>query len=61
MVVVRFRDPKEVNLPQLLQIIDGSFVSRYDTIVVPGHKMSLAMDLIIRPKVAELMERRFKF
>jgi phosphoribulokinase len=61
MVVVRFRDPQEVDLPKLLQIIDGSFASRYDTIVVPGHKMSLAMDLIIRPKVAELMERRFKF
>ncbi len=61
MVVVRFRDPKGVHLPHLLQMIEGSFVSKYDTLVIPGHKMSLAMDLIIRPKVAELMACRFKF
>jgi len=61
MVVVRFREPKHADLPKLLQMIDGSFVSRFDTLVVPGHKMSLAMDLIIRPKVNELMQKRFQF
>lgn len=58
MVVIHFRQHKEVDFPYLLQMINGSFVSRQDTLVVPGNKMPLAMDLIIRPKVDELMSHR---
>ncbi len=58
MVVIHFRQYKEVDFPYLLQMISGSFVSRQDTLVIPGNKMSLAMDLIIRPRVRELMQHR---
>ncbi|MDH5455411.1 MAG: phosphoribulokinase [Gammaproteobacteria bacterium] len=50
-VVIRFRDPAkfEVDFPYLLAMIDKSFVSRRNTIVVPGGKMLLAMELILMP------------
>ncbi|WP_250656650.1 phosphoribulokinase [Alkalimarinus coralli] len=58
MVVIHFRQYSEVDFPYLLQMISGSFVSRQDTLVIPGNKMPLAMDLIIRPRVKELMAHR---
>lgn len=58
MVVIRFRDISEVNLVRLLQMIQGSVLSRHDTLVVPGPKMALAMDLILRPMIRRLMSRR---
>ncbi|MCP5170464.1 MAG: phosphoribulokinase [Hahellaceae bacterium] len=58
MVVIHFRDYKSVDFPYLLQMISGAFISRFDTLVVPGNKMSLAMDLIVRPRVLELMAHR---
>ncbi|MFO7528664.1 MAG: phosphoribulokinase [Marinobacter sp.] len=58
MVVIRFRDPSEVKLTQLLQLISGSTVSRHDTLVVPGPKMALAMDIVLRPMVQRLMSRK---
>ena len=30
-------------------MIDGAFMSRMNTIVVPGGKMGFAMELILRP------------
>ncbi len=50
-VVIRFRDPAkfEVDFPYLLAMIDKSFISRRNTIVVPGGKMLLAMELILMP------------
>lgn len=58
MVVIHFRQYSEVDFPYLLQMINGSFISRQDTLVIPGNKMPLAMDLIIRPRVKELMAHR---
>ena len=57
-VVIRFRDHKAQDFPYLLQMIHGSFMSRPNTIVVPGGKMAFAMELILQPKVHELLERR---
>ncbi len=50
-VVIRFRDPVkfEIDFPYLLAMIDSSFISRRNTIVVPGGKMLLAMELILMP------------
>ena len=60
-VVVRFRrEMKNVNLPYLLQMIDGSFMSRINTLVVPGGKMGLAMELILTPLIEDLMKRKQK-
>ena len=58
MVVIRFRDPSEVDFPYLLQVLPGSHLSRHDTLVIPGPKLGLAMDLIVRPMVQALMARR---
>ncbi len=58
MVVISFGDHNQQNFPDLLKRIEGSFVSRRDTIVVPGGKMEYAMELILNPLVHEMMESR---
>ncbi|MBO1256710.1 phosphoribulokinase [Alteromonas sp. 5E99-2] len=58
-VVVRFRrEMKNVNYPYLLQMIDGAFMSRINTLVVPGGKMGLAMELILTPLLEELLDKK---
>jgi phosphoribulokinase len=59
-VVIRFRDPRGIDLPYLLTMLHDSFMSRPNTIVVPGGKMELAMQLIFTPFIWRLMERRRK-
>jgi len=56
-VVVRFRDPRKfgADFPYLLAMIRDSFMSRRNTIVVPGGKMLLAMELILMP----ILEKMF--
>ena len=58
MVIIRFRDPRGVDFPYLLRMIHDSFMSRANTIVVPGGKLDLAMQLILTPLIWKLMERR---
>lgn len=36
-------------------MIDGSFMSRMNTLVVPGGKMVFAMELILAPLIEEMM------
>ncbi|RXJ73436.1 phosphoribulokinase [Veronia nyctiphanis] len=55
-VVIRFRGIKNVDFPYLLSMIQGSFMSRHNTLVVPGGKMSFAMELIMRPLVQQLID-----
>ena len=58
-VVVRFRrEMKNVDYPYLLKMIDGAFMSRINTIVVPGGKMGLAMELILMPLLEELLDKK---
>ena len=58
MVVIRFAQPKGIDFPYLLSMISGSLMSRANTIVVPGGKMELAMQLIFTPFIWRLMERK---
>jgi phosphoribulokinase len=58
MVVIRFANPKGIDFPYLLNMIHDSFMSRANTIVVPGGKMELAMQLIFTPFIWRMMERR---
>ncbi|WP_334154514.1 phosphoribulokinase [Tepidimonas sp.] len=58
MVVIRFAKPKGIDFPYLLSMIDGSWMSRANTIVVPGGKMELAMQLIFTPFIWRMMDRR---
>jgi len=59
-IVIRFKDPKGVDFPYLLNMIDGSFMARRNNIVVPGGKMGFAMELILTPSIHELMEKAKK-
>ncbi len=54
-VVIRFRDPKNVDFPYLLSMIHDSFMSRPNTIVVPGGKMGLAIELVLTPLILDLV------
>ena len=58
MVVIRFKDPRGVDFPYLLRMIDHAMMSRANTIVIPGGKLDLAMQLILTPLIWKLMERR---
>ncbi|MGC2520035.1 MAG: phosphoribulokinase [Burkholderiales bacterium] len=57
-VVIRFRNPIGVDFPYLLTMIHDAFMSRPNTIVIPGGKMELAMQLILTPIIWRLMEDR---
>lgn len=54
-VVIRFRDSKNVDFPYLLSMVHNSFMSRPNTIVVPGGKMGLAIELILTPLILGLV------
>lgn len=58
-VVIRFKRPAKhnINFPALLSMIEHSFMSRRNTIVVPGNKMSLAMETILTPILESLLEK----
>jgi phosphoribulokinase len=57
-VVIRFRDPKEIDFPYLLSMLHDSFMSRRNTLVCPGGKMDLAMQLIFTPMIWRLVDQR---
>ena len=58
MVVIRFRDPRGIDFPYLLSMINHSFMSRANSIVIPGGKLDLAMQLILTPMILQLIERK---
>ncbi|OOV88500.1 phosphoribulokinase [Oceanospirillum linum] len=61
MVIIRFKDRLSTDFPYLLAMVKDSFMTRPDTLVIPGGKMSLAMELILTPRIHELLEnRRFR-
>jgi len=59
-VVIRFKNPDKllVDFPYLLTMIQGAFMSRRNTIVVPGGKMGLAIEILFTPIIEELMRKR---
>ncbi len=58
MLVIRFANPRGIDFPYLLSMLHHSFMSRPNTIVCPGGKMDLAMQLIFTPMIWRLMDRR---
>ncbi|MDT8364090.1 MAG: phosphoribulokinase [Nitrosomonas sp.] len=60
MVVVRFRDYHGVDFPYLLNMIHNSFMSRPNTIVVPGGKMGMAIELILTPLILDVVAKSNK-
>jgi len=57
-VVIRCRDGNHIDFPYFLSMIEGAFMSRMNTLVVPGGKMGLAMELILTPLIKELMGKK---
>lgn len=57
-VVIRFANPKGIDFPYLLNMLHDSFMSRANTIVVPGGKMEMAMQLIFTPFIWRLMDEK---
>jgi phosphoribulokinase len=58
MVVIRFRDPRGIDFPYLVSMIHDSFMSRANSIVIPGGKLDIAMQLILTPMILKLVERK---
>jgi len=61
-VVIRFADAKKfgVDFPYLLNMINHSFMSRRNTIVIPGGKMGMAMEIILTPIIHDMIEKAKK-
>ena len=59
-VVIRFKDPKklDVDFPYLLNMLDDSFMSRRNTLVVPAGKMGFAMEIILAPIIENILDSR---
>lgn len=58
MVVIRFANPHGIDFPYLISMIHDSFMSRSNSIVIPGGKMDIAMQLILTPMIMQLVERK---
>lgn len=56
MLVIRFREPKKFDLNNLLERFEGSFLSRPNTLVIPGGKLHMALEIICTPRIQELVE-----
>jgi len=55
LVVIRFARPQGIDFPYLTSMIHDSWMSRANSIVIPGSKMDLAMQLILTPLVERLV------
>jgi phosphoribulokinase len=58
MVVIRFRNPRGIDFGYLKNMIHDSFMSRANSIVIPGGKLDLAMQLILTPMIIRLVEHK---
>jgi phosphoribulokinase len=58
LVVIRFRNPRGIDFPYLISMIHDSWMTRANSIVIPGNKLDLAMQLILTPLILQLIERK---
>lgn len=56
LVVIRFKNPRGIDFSYLSQMIQGSWMSRANSIVIPGGKLDLAMQLILTPMILRLRD-----
>jgi phosphoribulokinase len=57
LVVIRFKSPRGIDFSYLVSMLHNSFMSRANSIVIPGNKLDLAMQLILTPMILQLFER----
>ena len=60
MVIIRFTNPKGIDFSYLLSMLDNSWMTRPNSIVIPGGKMGLAMQLIFTPTILKIMDQKKK-
>jgi phosphoribulokinase len=60
LVIIRFRRPRrlQVEFPFLLSMLHGSFMTRPNTLCIPGGKMPMAMEIILRPLIEDIAKKR---
>jgi len=56
MVIIRFAEPKGIDFSYLLTMLHGSLITRPNSLIVPGGKMGMAMQLIFTPMVLRLLD-----
>jgi phosphoribulokinase len=56
LVVIRFANPRGIDFQYLTSMIHNSWMSRANSIVIPGNKMDLAMQLILTPLILRLKD-----
>ena len=54
--MTRFKSPRGIDFPYLTSMIQGSWMSRANSIVIPCDKLDLAMQLILTPMILRLVE-----
>lgn len=59
-VVLGFKDPEKfhIDIPTLMSRIHGSFTSRRHSLVIPGGKLEMTMEVLFTPIVEEIVERK---
>lgn len=57
-LIIRFANPKGIDFPYLLSMVHDSFMSRPNTIVVPGGKLPIAMQIILTPLILRMMDTK---
>lgn len=57
-LVIHFRDRARHDFPNLLRRIPGARMSRPSTMMVPGGKLKIALDVICAPQLEAMMARR---
>ena len=55
LVVIRFKNPRGIDFAYLRTMIHDSWMTRANSIVIPGGKMDLAMQLIFTPMILRLV------
>lgn len=60
LVVIRFKNPRGIDFPYLTSMIAGSWMTRANSIVIPGNKQDLAMQLILTPLIERLVSNARK-
>ncbi|MDP2079414.1 MAG: phosphoribulokinase [Pseudotabrizicola sp.] len=58
LVVIRFKSPRGIDFPYLTSMINGSWMSRANSIVIPGNRLDLAMQLILTPLILRLLDQK---
>jgi phosphoribulokinase len=56
LVVIHFRDPKRHDFPALMENIPAAFMSRPNTMVVPGGAMVHALEVVCTPLIRSLIQ-----